>query len=121
VRVLIGRAQQKPVGVRNKMDVVPGRLPLRHQFPAPLLRTIQPRAQRASPSGQVGAGAVISFMVSGFRSAGMPGAPATWLRNWTSSVGEAIHPPWESMPNASSFTTAIDRGRWGSRSIRHRC
>ena len=23
----------------------------------------------------------------------MPGAPATWLRNWTSSVEEAIHPP----------------------------
>ena len=23
----------------------------------------------------------------------MPGAPATWLRNWTSWVEEAIHPP----------------------------
>ena len=44
VRVLHRAAQQKPVGVRTMMVVVPGRLPLCHQFPAPLLRTIQPRA-----------------------------------------------------------------------------
>ena len=40
---------------------------------------------------------VMVLMVAGLRSAGMPGAPATWLRNWTSWVEEAIHPPWESM------------------------
>ena len=44
VRELHRAAQQKPVGVRTMMEVVPGRLPLCHQFPAPLLRTIQPRA-----------------------------------------------------------------------------
>ena len=43
-RVLHRPAQQKPVLVRTMMVVVPGRLPLCHQFPAPLLRTIQPRA-----------------------------------------------------------------------------
>jgi CHASE3 domain sensor protein len=30
--------------MRTTMEVVPGRLPLCHQFPAPSLRTIQPRA-----------------------------------------------------------------------------
>jgi hypothetical protein len=30
--------------VRTMIVVVPGRLPLWHQLPAPLLRTIQPRA-----------------------------------------------------------------------------
>ena len=44
MRELHRAAQQKPVGVRTMMEVVPGRLPLCHQFPAPLLRTIQPRA-----------------------------------------------------------------------------
>jgi len=44
VRVLHRPAQQKPVEVRTMMVVVPGRLPLCHQFPAPLSRTIQPRA-----------------------------------------------------------------------------
>ena len=44
VRVLHSAAQQKPVGVRTMMEVVPGRLPLCHQLPAPLSRTIQPRA-----------------------------------------------------------------------------
>jgi hypothetical protein len=49
-------AQPKPVGVRTMMMVVPGRLPLCHQFPAPLFRTIQTRAYR---SGQAGAGMVM--------------------------------------------------------------
>ena len=44
VRVLHRAAQQRPVGVRTMMVVEPGRLPLCHQGPAPLLRTIQPRA-----------------------------------------------------------------------------
>ena len=44
VRVLHRAAQQKPVAVRTMIVVVPGRLPLWHQLPAPLLRTIQPRA-----------------------------------------------------------------------------
>jgi hypothetical protein len=51
VRGLHRPAQQKRVGVRTMMVVLPGRLPLFHQFPALLLRTIQPRALRASPAG----------------------------------------------------------------------
>jgi hypothetical protein len=44
VRVLHRAAQHMPEGVRTMREVVPGRLPLCHQFPAPLSRTIQPRA-----------------------------------------------------------------------------
>ena len=53
--------------------VLPGRLPLCHQLPAPLFRTIHPRAYRASPAGYAAAGVVISLIVAGFSSAGIPG------------------------------------------------
>ena len=48
VRVLVRAPQHLPSGVRTITLVVPGRLPACHQFPAPLLRTIQPRAYFAS-------------------------------------------------------------------------
>src|SRR5664279_1671072 len=35
-RVLVSAAQHMPVAVRTMIEVVPGRLPLCHQFPAPL-------------------------------------------------------------------------------------
>ena len=47
-----------PEAVRTMMVVVPGRLPLCHQLPVPLLRTFQPRAYFTGEfCGYAGAGA----------------------------------------------------------------
>ncbi len=46
----------------------------------------------------VGGAGVICFYGVGFEERGNAGGlPATWLRNWMSSVEWAIHLPWESM------------------------
>ena len=59
-RVLISAAQQKPVAVRTRMAVVPGRLPLCHQLPLPLFLTFQPLAYFTSAEeGFAGPGVVI--------------------------------------------------------------
>ena len=92
VRVLVRAAQDKPVEVRTMIVVDPGKLPLCHQFPKPLFRTIHPLAYLAGePCGYAGDGVVIIRIVSGFRRLG------TWFRNWTRSVGVANQPPCESM------------------------
>src|SRR5271154_865688 len=98
VRVFVSAAQHIPVAVRTMIVVVPGRLPLCHQFPAPLFRTIHPLAYLpAEPSGYAGLGVVMILMVSGFSKLGIPGKPVTWSRKRTRSEALAIHPPCESM------------------------
>src|SRR5271154_1910434 len=88
VRVLARAAQDKPVDVRTMIVVDPGRLPLCHQFPKPLFRTIHPLAYFAGEAwGYTGDGVVIVRIVSGLRRLGM------WFRNWTRSVGVATQPP----------------------------
>ena len=60
------------------MVVDPGKLPLCHQFPLPLLLTIQPLAYfAAEDSGYAGLGVVITRMVSGLRKLAMFPDPAT--------------------------------------------
>src|SRR6516165_372614 len=79
VRVLVSAPQHMPFDVRTMMLVVPGRLPLCHQLPLPLSRTIQPRAHFACEfAGYAGAGVVMIATVSGLRMLGTPGAPPTW-------------------------------------------
>ena len=78
VLVFVNAAQRIPVAVLTMIVVVPGKLPVCHQFPAPSLLTIHPRAYfPGEPAGYAGLGVVIILIVSGFSKLGIPGNPVT--------------------------------------------
>ena len=78
MRVFVSAAQHNPLTVRTMIVVVPGKLPLCHQFPAPLFVTIQPLAYLAGEfCAYAAAGVVIIRIVSGFSIAGILPDPAT--------------------------------------------